>query len=61
MSMPQTRRWSREVQHAPQSERGVRAASVVLALLMVALLLGVGWGWLASGGLFRLAVIGGVL
>lgn len=41
-------------QHAPQSQRGVRAASVVLVLL-VAVLLGLGWGWLASGGLTQIA------
>lgn len=52
MSRPQTRRWSDERRHIPPSRRGVRAASVVL-LVLVAVLLGVTIAAAISAGLFE--------
>jgi hypothetical protein len=37
--------------------RGARAASLVL-LVIVAALIGLGWGWLVAGGLLRLGTVG---
>lgn len=57
MSRPQTQRWShdRQVVHAVPSPNGLGVAMWIAAIVAVAALIGCGWGWLVSGGLFRLA------
>ena len=58
MSRPQTRRWSDDRRHVSPSRRGMRAASVML-LVLVAVLLGLILGAAVSAGMFEGFVLAG--
>ena len=58
MSRPQTRRWSDDRRHVEPTPRGVRAASVVL-LVLVAVLLGMTIAAAVSAGMFEWFTLAG--
>lgn len=57
MSRPQTQRWSRDRQvvHMEPSTRALGVLMWIAVAVVVAALVGCGWGWLASGGLLGIA------